>query len=87
MLQWRELWQEGKTKLGISANKTLWSFSDLAFGCGAGWWLLAFSDVLLRRKKEKGSNEGSFNKSFHLLVSFHPVLLALLAGHGSEGEG
>jgi hypothetical protein len=88
ILKWRELWQDGKTKLGISANKALLSFSDLAFGRSVGQWLLAFSDVLSRRKKEeKGSNMGSFNKCFHLQVSFHSVLLAVLAGHGGAGEG
>jgi hypothetical protein len=88
MLQWQDLWQVWDMKLGISANKALSSFFDLAFGRGARRWLLAFSDMLSRRKKEeKGSNAGSSNKRFHLQVGFHSVLIALLAGHGGEGEG
>jgi hypothetical protein len=87
MLQRRELWQAGRTKLGISTNKALSSFSGLAFGRGTERWMLAFFNVIPRRKKEeKGSNTGSFNKRFHHEVSFHSILLALSAGHGGEGE-
>jgi hypothetical protein len=68
--RWQELLHAGKMEPGISANKTSLSFSVLACWRGTGWWLLAFSDVLPRRKTEEKCSStgstGSFNKRIHL---------------------